>query len=195
MVGGASPTRQSSRERFQTPKARELNMRQLRAESSDTEDAIEVVDTIPAAPQPKRTEISAHLRGRITATKVQALAAKVDRSAASTSNHASQEKGTTNAQIKALTVLVKSLIKAIEDQNVLHQNQIEVLSETLTQQINTLKQKWRISRRRRNRSKHNCPAFKSQALLHRMPRSLAHHRTAGQATYERSHRWAQHRQG
>lgn len=139
MVGGASPTRQSSRERFQTPKARELNMRQLRAESSDTEDAIEVVDTIPAAPQPKRTEISAHLRGRITATKVQALAAKVDRSAATTSNHASQEKGTTNAQIKALTDLVKSLIKAIEDQNVLHQNQIEVLSETLTQQINALK--------------------------------------------------------
>lgn len=32
-----------SRERVQTPKARELNMRQLRMESSDTEDTIEVV--------------------------------------------------------------------------------------------------------------------------------------------------------
>jgi len=31
-------------------KVRELNMRQLRMESSDTEDAIKVIDTIPAAP-------------------------------------------------------------------------------------------------------------------------------------------------
>jgi Zinc knuckle len=143
MAGRASPTRQSSRERVQTPKARELNRRQLRMESSDTEDAIEVVDTIPAAPQPKRTEISTHLRGRITTTKVQALAAKADRSAAATSNYASQEKGTTNAQIKALTDLVKSLIKAMEDQKQTHQNQIEALMETMTktvtQQIDTLK--------------------------------------------------------
>ena len=125
MAGVASPTRQSSRP------ARELNMSQLRMESRDTEDAIEVVDTIPAAPQPRRTEISTHLRDRIATTKVRALAAKADRSAATTVNNASQEKGTTNTQIKALTDLFKSLIKAIEDQNVIHQNQIEVLTKTV----------------------------------------------------------------
>jgi hypothetical protein len=105
VVGGPRPTRQSSRERVQTPKARELKMRQLRMDSSDIEDAVEVIDTVPAAPQPKWIEISAHLRGRITTTKVQVLPAKADRSAATTSNYLSQEKGATNAQIKALTAL------------------------------------------------------------------------------------------
>ena len=141
MVGGATPTRQSSRERVQTPKARELNMKQLRMESSDTEDAIEVIDTIPAAPQAKRTEISAHLRGRIAMTKVQALAAKADRSAATATvpNPTSQEKGTTHAQIRSLTDLVKSLIKTIEDQNLTHQHQIESITKTSTRQIEVLK--------------------------------------------------------
>jgi hypothetical protein len=37
-VDGARPTRQSSRERVQTLKAGELSTRQLRADSSDTED-------------------------------------------------------------------------------------------------------------------------------------------------------------
>lgn len=151
MAGEASPTRQSSRERVQTPKARELNMRQLRMDSSDTEDAIEVIDTVPAAPQAKRTEINTHLRDRIATTKVRALAAKADRSAATTSNYASQEKGAMNAQIKALTDLVKSLIKAMEDQKQTHQhqmealmgmheNQIETITKTVTQQIDTLKE-------------------------------------------------------
>ena len=47
-------------------------------ESSDIEDAIELIDTVPA-PQPKHTEISAHLRHRIVTTKFQALEAKEDR--------------------------------------------------------------------------------------------------------------------
>jgi hypothetical protein len=183
MVGGASQTRQSSRERVQTPKARELNMRQLRMESSDTEDAIVVIDTIPAAPQPKRTEITAHLRDRIATTKVRALAAKADRSAATASNPTPQEKGTANAQIKALTDLGNSLLQAIEDQNAIHQNQIEVLTKTVTQQM----------QQRRSRSKPNFPVFKYLAPPHRMPRSSAHHRTVGQAMYECSPRWAQPR--
>ena len=70
MGEGASQTRQSGRERVQTPKARERSMGQLRAGSSDTEDIIEVIDSVPAAPQTKRTEINGHLRDRIVATKV-----------------------------------------------------------------------------------------------------------------------------
>ena len=114
MAGRASPRCECSRERVQTQKARELNMRQLGMESSDTEYAIEVIDTVPAAPQGKRTETGAHLRDRIATTKVRALAAKADRSAATMSNYVPQEKGATNAQIKALTDLVKSLIKAMK---------------------------------------------------------------------------------
>ena len=44
--------------------------------SSDTEDTIEVIESAPAAPQSKRTEIDAHLKERIVATKVKALTAK-----------------------------------------------------------------------------------------------------------------------
>ena len=152
MGEGASPTRQSGRERVQTPKARKRSMWQLRAGSSDTEDIIEVVDSVPAAPQTKRTEVNGHLRDRIVATKVRALAAKAERPAAAATNHSSQEKGTnTNVQIKTLTDLVKSLVKAMEDQEQKHQNQIEALTRmhanqietittTVTQQIVTLKE-------------------------------------------------------
>lgn len=49
-----------------------------RMEPSDTKDTIEVIDTILAATQPERTEISANLEGRFTATMVQALAVKAD---------------------------------------------------------------------------------------------------------------------
>jgi hypothetical protein len=149
MVGAASPTRQASRHHVQTPKARELNMRQLGMESSDTEDAIEVMDTSPAAPQAKHTEISTHLRDRIATTKVRALAARADRSAATTSNYAPQEKGSTNAQIKALTNLIKTLIKGMEDQKQthrtqmealmgMHENQIGTTTKVVTQQIDTI---------------------------------------------------------
>jgi hypothetical protein len=46
--------------------------------SSDVEDTIEVIETVPAAPQSKRTEINAHLKERIVATKAKALAAKTE---------------------------------------------------------------------------------------------------------------------
>jgi hypothetical protein len=121
MGEGASPTRQPGRERVQTPKARERSMGQLRAGSSDTEVIIEVIDSVPAAPQTKRTEINGHLRDRIVATKVRALAAKAERPPAPASNHSSQEKGiNTNIQIKNLTDTVKSLVKAMEDQKQIH---------------------------------------------------------------------------
>jgi hypothetical protein len=77
MAEGASPTRQSGRERVQTPKAREQSRWQSRGGSSDTEEIIEVIDS--AAPQTKRTEINAHLRDRIVATKVRAMAATAER--------------------------------------------------------------------------------------------------------------------
>lgn len=97
---------------------------------------MEVIDTTPAAPQSKC--ISAHLRDRVVAAKVQALAAKAERPTATASHHASQEKGTTNAQIKTLTDLVKSLMKAMEEQNVIHQNQIETITKTHQNQIEAL---------------------------------------------------------
>jgi hypothetical protein len=75
-------------------------MCQSRAGSSDTEEIIEVIDSVPAAPQTKRTEVNAHLRDRIVATKVRALAAKAERPAAATTTHSSQEKSTnTSVQI------------------------------------------------------------------------------------------------
>jgi hypothetical protein len=143
MAEGASPTRQSGRERVQTPKARERSMRQLRAGSSDTEDVIEVIDSVPAAPQTKRTEVNAHLRDRIVAAKVPALAAKAERPAAAATTHSSQEKGTnTSVQIKTLTDLVtdlvKSLAKAMENQKQTHQNQIEALIKMHENQIEAI---------------------------------------------------------
>jgi hypothetical protein len=50
MGEGASPTRQSGQERVRMPKARERSMGQLRAGSSDTEDIIEVIDSVPVTP-------------------------------------------------------------------------------------------------------------------------------------------------
>jgi hypothetical protein len=163
MAEGASPTRQSSRGRVQTPKAREQSMWQSRGGSSDTEEIIEVIDSAPSAPQTKRTEMSAHLRDRIVATKVRAMAAKAERPAAATTTHSSQEKSmNTNVQIRILRDLVKSLAKAIEDQKQTHQNQtealinkhesqiealtkmhenqIETITKTVTRQIDTLKE-------------------------------------------------------
>jgi hypothetical protein len=88
----------------------------MRMESSDTEDAIEVIDRHRYHYRRSIQRPRTHLRDRIATTKVRAFAAKADRSATTTSNCTSQERGTTNAQIKALTDLVKSLIKAMEDQ-------------------------------------------------------------------------------
>lgn len=119
--------------------------------SSDVEDTIEVIETVPAAPQSKRTEINAHLKERIVATKVKALTAKSgERPAtmAATLNRSALEKAvpTANTQIKVLTDLVKSLLEAMEGQTSAmeelrkeHANQIEVLTRTFSQQIETLK--------------------------------------------------------
>jgi hypothetical protein len=121
MAEGASPTRQSGLERVQTPKARERTMWQPTAGSSDTGDVIKVIDSVPVAPQTKRTEVNDHLRNRIVAAKVRALATKAERPAAAATTHSSQEKGTnTSVQIKTLTDLVKALVRAIEDQKQAH---------------------------------------------------------------------------
>ena len=203
MAEGASPTCQSGRERVQTPKARERSMWQLRAGSSDTEDIIEVIDSVPAAPQTKRTEVNGHLRDRIVATKVRALATKAERPAAAVTTHSSHEKGTnTSVQIKTLTDLVKSLVKAMEDQKQTHQNQIETLTEmhenqietitkTVTQQIDTLKEEMAgMSEQIQTQlsSIQISSPSPSSAEVARTPR------TDGQAIYKCSRRWAQHHQ-
>jgi hypothetical protein len=140
---GAGLTRQSSRERVQTPKAVEWNKRRSRAMSSDAEDTIEVIETAPAAPQSKRPEISSHFKERIVATKVKALAAKAGERPATTAaapNQGGHEKTiSATAQLKMLTQLVTSLLKAMEEQKQEHADQMETLTETFTRQINTLK--------------------------------------------------------
>jgi hypothetical protein len=91
-------------------------MWQSRGGSSDTEEIIEVIDSVPAAPQTKRTEINAYLCDHIVATKVRAIATKAERPTAATTTHSPQEKSmNTSVQIRILTDLVKSLAKAIED--------------------------------------------------------------------------------
>lgn len=74
------------------------------------------------------------------ATKVHALAAKAERPAVAVTAHSSHEKGT-NTSIKTLTDLVKSLVKAMEDQKRTHQNQIKALTEMHENQIETLTRK------------------------------------------------------
>jgi hypothetical protein len=107
MAEGASPTRQSTR--VLTPKARERGMWQLREGSSDTEEIIEAIPT-PAALQTRYTDINAHLRERVAATKVRAMAAKAERPAAAAMPYSSQEKGiNTSTQIKTLADLVSHL--------------------------------------------------------------------------------------
>ena len=73
---GASLTRRLSWERVQTLKALEWNKRRPRVMSSDAEDTFEVMETAPAAPRSKRTEISSHLKERIVVIKVRALTIK-----------------------------------------------------------------------------------------------------------------------
>lgn len=139
MADGVSPTRRSSRERVQTTRARESNVRRSSAASIEMGDTIEVTEEGPAAPLSKRVEVSSHLKDRIVATKIRALAAKAERPVAATTNPSSQEKGgNTNAQIKTLTDLVKSLMKAMEDQKQTHQNQIVALTKTHQNQIEAL---------------------------------------------------------
>src|ERR1700710_3310506 len=115
----AGLTRQSSRGRVQTPKALEWNKRRSRAASSDAEDTIEVTEA-PTAPQGKRPEVSSHLKERIVATKVKALTAKTGERPATMAaipNQLTHDKANTsaNTQIKVLTDLVKSLLRAIEE--------------------------------------------------------------------------------
>lgn len=140
---GASLTRRSSRERVRMPRALERSKRRSRAASNDIEDTIEVIEA-PTAPQAKRPEVNSHLKERIVATKVKALTAKAgERPAtmAATLNHSTHEKPmlAANAQVKVLTDLVKSLLRAMEEQKEEHANQLETLTKTFTQQIETLK--------------------------------------------------------
>ena len=141
---GASLTRHSSRERVQTSKALEWSKRRSRAVSSDTEDTIEVIEESPAARQAKRTVISSHPKEQIVATKVKALVAKAGErpaTVAATPNQPVHEKtnASANTQIKALTDLVKSLLRTVEEQKEEHVTQIKTLMRTFTEQIEALK--------------------------------------------------------
>lgn len=122
MADGASSTRQSTREHVQTPNAREWR-----------EDTIELMETVPDAPQSKRTETTSHLKYRIVATKARAIAAKTGQrsTTAAPLNQWAAEKATTttNMQIKVLTDLVKSLLKAMEEQKLEQAKQIASMAE------------------------------------------------------------------
>jgi hypothetical protein len=112
--------------------------------SSDREDTIEVIEEAPVAPRSERTEISSHPKERVVATEVKALTAKVGERPAlmtATPNQLAHEKAnaSANTQMKVLTDLVKLLVRTIEEQKEEHANQLEMLTKTFTQQIETLK--------------------------------------------------------
>jgi hypothetical protein len=139
---------------------------------------IEVIGTVPAAPQAKRTEINAHLKERIVATKVKALTAQAGErptTMAATPSHSAHEKAmsTANTQTKTLTGFVKSLLGMTEEQEE-HTDQLEALTKTFTQQIE----------RPKHKSTYNHP----QVHRHRMRRSPVRHRAANQAMCELSPR-------
>jgi DNA anti-recombination protein RmuC len=76
------------------------------------------------------------------ATKVRAIAAKTGERACTAAplNQWTTEKATisTGVQIKVLTDLVRSLLKAMEEQKQTHQNQIEALTKTHQNQIEAI---------------------------------------------------------
>jgi hypothetical protein len=77
------------------------------------------------------------------ATKVKALAAKAGERPVTTAavpNQGGHEKAiSVTTQLKMLTQLVTSLLKAIEEQKQEHAGQMETLTKTFTRQINVLK--------------------------------------------------------
>jgi hypothetical protein len=114
---------------------------------------------------------------------------------AATSNHTAHEKApsTANGQIKVLTDLVKSLLKAMEGQTLAvedlkkeHTNQIEALTRTFTKQIETLKAEVAELIQAQLAS--------IQSYHHRMRKLPVHHRVATQVIYEISPQWARHHQ-
>ena len=126
VVEEGSPMRRSGRERVQTPKAVEFNMRkrgmrdQNGSSEDETEDIIKVDEGAPAPPWPRRTEISAHFKGIVVATKIRALSTKTGKhqtTEGAIPNQWTSEKGTSagNTQMKVLTDLVKSLVKTMEE--------------------------------------------------------------------------------
>jgi hypothetical protein len=122
---GLGFTRRSSREHVQTLKALEQNKRRSRATISNTEDTIKVINVATVAPQSKRAETSSHSKERVVAAKVKALTAKAGERPATivaTPNQLTHNKANTsgNTQIKVLTNLVKSLLRAIEEQKKEH---------------------------------------------------------------------------
>lgn len=120
-MDGANPTRQSTRNRFPTQKAFEWSAWDNGTYGtvlSDSEDTPGVIEKATVVPQAKRTEIDAHSKEHVVATKVKALAAKAGERPATM---------TVNAQMRLLTDLVKSLLSTMEEQKEKHANQLETL--------------------------------------------------------------------
>jgi hypothetical protein len=143
-------TRQSRRKRTKTPKALEQEERRSRgnpgeSDSGETDGQVDndesdikednpTAATPPGAPRPNRTIINPDSRNQIAPKLNHTLTAKAgERPANGKANTAS------NAQNMLLINLVTSLVKAIEEQKQTHTDQIEALTRTLTEQINTLR--------------------------------------------------------
>ena len=145
---GASLTRQSS---VQTQKALEWNTRRPRAVSSDREDTIEIIEEAPAFAVRAFTSVAIlrSLACELAPDRFDCGAAG-ERPAISTAtpNQFVQEKANarSNAQMKVLTDLVQSLLKAVEGQTSAmeelkkeHASQIEAPTRKFAGQIETLK--------------------------------------------------------
>lgn len=133
-VEDAGPTRRSARPDTQGHGIAQKEDRDSDSECEDeTEDPIQVEEIAPAVP------IRAH-KDRIVATKIRALSGRDQGCQMTTraipSKWATEKAtGTGIVQMKELTDLVKSLVKAMEEQKQAHANRIE----TLVAQIETLK--------------------------------------------------------
>ena len=120
------------------------------SDTSETEDAIQLAVVVPGAPRPNRTKMNPHLEKPIPPTRNQTGTTKTAEKAATSAAAANQqatEKANTaiNPQIKLLTDLVTSLLRAMEEQKRAveeHKHAVEEQKRAQADQIETLTRKF-----------------------------------------------------
>ena len=132
-------TRQSRRERVKTTKALEYG-----SYESGIEDTVHVTAVAPSAPRTKRIGKKPRPEDQFMPTRNRATAEKRAEQleiTTTTANQPTTEKTntTTNLQIKVLTNLIMSLLGALEEQKEAQANQVKVITEMFTEQIDALR--------------------------------------------------------
>ena len=132
-------TRQSRRERVKTTKALEYG-----SYESGIEDTVHVTAVAPGAPRTKRIGKKPRPEDQFMPTRNRVTAEKRTEQpeiTTTTANQPTTEKTniTTNLQIKLLTNLVTSLLGALEEQKEAQANQVKIITEMFTEQIDALR--------------------------------------------------------